>query len=218
MSQNGYINQIICKLQCSKKQKAEIKRQLESDVQSAVADGEIMMEIRERMGTPADVAKEFNDNFKPEELKQAKKEKRLKIITIIIITCILLIGVIYWCLPKTSEFGSSGKFTAEKVEEQAEIIIDLVNEDDFEGLQEHSNEIMKKMFVEEQQESWLAAKALLGKDWGAFISLEDSFMVEVSQMGQNIALISIKATYENVSVVYQLSFDEQMKLAGIYMR
>lgn len=191
---------------------------MEADIQATLSGNETMEEIIERMGTPASVAGEFNDNFTPEERKQAKKEKRMKIVVAVIVICVLLTGFVYWFLPKTKEFGSSGKFTAERVEEQAATIINLVNTDDFEGLQEISNQTMGEMFVEEQQESWRQAKALLGNDWGAFVSLEDSFMVEVSQMGQNLAVISIKATYENVSVVYQLSFDEQMKLAGIFMR
>lgn len=218
MSQKGYINQIVRKLQCSKEQKKEIKRQLESDIQAAVSGGETMQEIQQRMGTPMNVAKEFNDNFKPDEVKKAKNEKRIKIIAISLAVCVLFVGFIYWYIPKTSEFGSSGKFMAKELQEQAEIIIGLVNEDDFEGLQEQSNEMMKKMFVKEQQAVWLDAKALLGTDWGAFISVEDSFLVEVNQMGQDMAMISVKATYENVSIVYQLAFDEQMKLAGIYMR
>jgi len=42
--------------------------------------------------------------------------------------------------------------------------------------------------------------------------------VEVEQAGQKMAVIEIVANYENVTVIYQLSFDKNIKLSGLYLR
>lgn len=43
-------------------------------------------------------------------------------------------------------------------------------------------------------------------------------MQEVQQMGQSFAVCQTTVIYENVTVVYTITFDEEMNLAGLYMR
>ena len=62
------------------------------------------------------------------------------------------------------------------------------------------------------------AKAQLGGDWGEFQDFTNSISVEVVQQGKHFALTELTALYENRSVTYQISFNENMELSGIYMR
>ena len=43
-------------------------------------------------------------------------------------------------------------------------------------------------------------------------------MTEFIQMRKHLAIGEITVTYENISVTYRLSYDRDMKLAGIYIR
>ena len=43
-------------------------------------------------------------------------------------------------------------------------------------------------------------------------------MDEMSQHGNLYAFAQQEAKYENVTVVYSLTFDENMKLVGLYIR
>ena len=218
MNEKRYIQQIVRRLQCTKQQKKEIQKQLKSDIQAALLAGDSMKEIQERMGNPVNVAREFNENFKPEEKKQAKKEKRGKIIWLILCVCIILGGLLYWWFPKVGELGSSGLYNVDEVQEQIETVIDLLNAEDYETLADLSDKRMKPMFAEEERESWKQAKDTIESDWGKFVSLGNSYTVEIEQMGKKFVIAQINASYENVSVTYTITFDEEMKLAGLYMR
>ena len=74
---------------------------------------------------------------------------------------------------------------------------------------------MKTVMNEEYMEG---AKAQVGGDWGEFQRFTSSISVEAVQQGKHFAITELTALYENRSVTYQISFDENMELAGIYMR
>ncbi len=42
--------------------------------------------------------------------------------------------------------------------------------------------------------------------------------MEVLQRGKYFAVCQVTVTYENTSVTYTISFDESMKIAGLYMK
>ena len=93
--------------------------------------------------------------------------------------------------------------------------MELLNEKDYETLQEKSTDQMKTVMNEEYMEG---AKAQVGGDWGEFQRFTSSISVEAVQQGKHFAITELTALYENRSVTYQISFDENMELAGIYMR
>ena len=43
-------------------------------------------------------------------------------------------------------------------------------------------------------------------------------MSEIRQRGQRYAVVQVAVMYENVEVTYTITFDENMKLAGLYMK
>ena len=218
MDGEKYTKSIVKNLKCSKAKREDIKRQLEADIQAAMETGETLEEIQVRMGMPENVAKEFNDNFSKEELKAAGKSKRGKILAVIGVILLILILIISWWWPRVSEVGSDGTFNKEDVESQSELIINLLNEEDYEGLCSYSNDTMKTVLQKENYDSLKAAKESIGSDWGAFISVGKVYMTQISQMGKKCVIVQMNVSYENVSVTYTITFDEDMKLAGLYMR
>ena len=63
MNRDKYVKAVIKKLKCSSRKKAEIKRELESNIQTALESDESWQQIEERMGTPYSQAMEFNENL-----------------------------------------------------------------------------------------------------------------------------------------------------------
>jgi uncharacterized membrane protein len=103
MNKENYLKTIIKELTCSKGKKLEIKRELESDIQTALASGELWQEIKERMGDPKEIAKEFNANQSYQEIASLKRKRRFKILGIVVLILICLITAINWALPKSGE-------------------------------------------------------------------------------------------------------------------
>lgn len=62
------------------------------------------------------------------------------------------------------------------------------------------------------------AKTQISDDWGNFQSWGSIYLSEVTQQGQTFAVGQATAVYEHVTVTYTISFDEDMKLAGLYMK
>ena len=74
---------------------------------------------------------------------------------------------------------------------------------------------MQPYLTEEKMEE---AKKTIGDDWGTFRNFGKTYMTEIRQDGQSFAMVQMNASYDNVSVTYTLTFDAEMKLAGIYMK
>lgn len=216
MNKERYIKSVIKKLKCSNKKKKEIKRELKSNLQTAFENGEGWQQIMDRMGNPSSVALEFNENLPETELKTFKKMKRIQIISIIVIILGLIVAGIYILLPKTYEIENSSVFDKNTVINQAEIIIDLLNKDDYDTIKnEYADSKMEKVL----NGNVLAdAKKQIGSNWGNFKSFTSVYTAEVKQMGKRYAVTQITALYDNWSVTYTISFDEEMKLSGLYMK
>lgn len=120
--------------------------------------------------------------------------------------------------PKTSEFGSSGIFKEEDVKKETEKVVELMEKDDYDGLSAMADKSMQKILVEENRTQWEALKNSIGEDWGEFVSYGEMKKAELKQMGKRYATVQIQVTYKNVKVSYSISFDKDMKLAGLYMK
>ena len=55
-------------------------------------------------------------------------------------------------------------------------------------------------------------KASISNDFGKFISYGKIYTAEQKQLGVTYAVVQMNLSYENVSVTYTISFDEDMKL------
>lgn len=216
MNQEKYIKAVLKKLRCGGKKKKEIQRELESDISGALENGENLEDIMARMGSPASLAGEFNENFSKEEIMAFRRRKGFMIAGILtgVLVVILLLG--FYALPKNYPMGKSGDFTEEEVTEQTKKVISFFNEEDYEAIQEMcASESMKQAMTEEKLSE---VKKMFGEDWGAFVNYGNIYLGEVIQMGKAYAVVQINATYENTGITYTLMFDKEMRLCGFYMK
>lgn len=215
MNQNQYLKAVSKRLKCSSAKKKEIMKQIQSDISIAMESGKSFDDVMAEMGKPTEAAAEFNDNFSEEETRRAKRQKWFKISGIAVCVLIVLAAGVFWLLPKVNTISGSAAFSEEAVTAKAKEVIALLDEDDLEALKPLMTEQMQEVLTEDV---WQEVRAMFGGDFGAFGSWGNSYAVEMEQAGQKMAVIEIAASYENVTVIYQLSFDKNMRLAGFYVR
>lgn len=212
---NKYIHQIIRKLKCSKVKREEIKKQLTADFMGAEENGEKPEDIIKRMGNPSEIAEEFNSSFPASELKKYKKEKWIRRSAIGILILLLLAAVVYWILPKTKPVEDGGVFKESEVRAQAEAVIQSLSGSDYESLRQYADEKMSSVLTDDFLEK---AKDNFGPEWGEFRSYGNIYSAQVTQMGKTYAVVQVNASFEKVSITFNISFDQNMKLAGLYMK
>ncbi len=215
MNQESYLKEVERNLNCKKARKRQIRKDLEADIGAASERGESWEDIRQRMGDPKELAREFNENMGNTDRKMSRPKKILLVCVIVLAVLAALAALLFWLLPKSYLIEDSRIFDGETVAAEAEEIVELLNENDFAALQEKSTAQMKPAMTEEYMQS---AKEQIGSDWGAFERFTSSYSVELVQKGQHFALTELTALYENRSVTYQISFNKDMELAGIYMK
>lgn len=210
-----YIRQIMKRLKCSKSQREEIKKQLISEIKVVVETGENEQDVMKRMGTPAEIAEEFNSSFSEEEKKKYRKEKWKKRIAIIVSIIVIVAGIIWWMLPKQIWIEDSKIFNEEMVMEQAELVIEYLDADDYVALKEISDEKMKAIMDGDELSD---IKAEIGTDWGEQQSVGNVYIVELTQKGRKSAVVQMHVTYENQTVLYTVFFNRNMELEGLWMQ
>lgn len=119
-------------------------------------------------------------------------------------------------LPKTAVIDNNSIFNEKVAISQAEMIIDLLNENDYTTIKKQYANVQMKKVINESKIS--DAKQQVGTDWGAFRSYTSENTVEIDQMSKKFAVVEVVALYENRSVTYTISFDEDMLVAGLYMK
>lgn len=216
MNQKTYIKKVCKQLNCTRAKRKEIAKQLESDITSAMANGEAMEQIFERMGTPREAAAEFNENLSGEEMKKAKRAKKIAIAGIIAVILLVLGLFGYWAVPKSKPLKESSMFDAEQVESKAIAVVSALNMEDYDALQEeYADENMKRILTKEYMDN---VKAGFDLDWKSNVSFGNAYAVELSQMGKTYAVVQMTVAYGESNVTYTLSFDSDYKLAGLYMK
>ena len=133
MTAERYVKEVGKLLKCRASKKKEVKRQLLAEINRAAANGEPLEDVLGRMGIPWDYANQYNDNFDKAERKAAKRERVLKIWGIVLLVLAVLTAVVYWNLPKWSDISESSVFSEERVKAQAEEIIRLYSDNEFES-------------------------------------------------------------------------------------
>ena len=215
MTSKLYVNQIVKKVKCSRKKRDEIRRQLLADVEMEMEQGESLERVMLRMGEPISIAEEFNQNLPEKERKMYKRGLAAKIIGIIAAMIAVLAAAALWYLPIGMEIGSSGKFDSIIIEERSKEIIRLLDVEDFDTIIDNSDEQMRRILNKEVIDS---ARRLAGEDWGNFKEFGKCYMMEQKQRGKVYALVQINAAYENIGITYTLLFNENMELAGLYIK
>lgn len=215
MNEKQYVSEIIRKIKCTDKRKNEIKKQLLTDIETRVKQGENLEEIISQMGTAEEIAAGFNEEISIEEQKRYGRNKILKI-AVPIVAVLLLLGVFgYWMFPKTVDIEQSAYFDRQRVEDAMKETVELLDAEDYEALQESAIPKMQPLLNAEMRAS---IRKALGGDWGEREQFGTVYLAELVQAGKHMAVGEMTVTYENVSVTYRLTYDEEMRFAGIYVR
>lgn len=215
MDADKYVNAIARKIKCGGKRKKEIKKQLMTDIDMRMKQGEQLEEIILQMGTVKEIADGFNENISSKEQKRYARYKVLKIVLPIVVVLVFLVLYGYWMLPKSFDIGQSKCFDQEQVEAAMKETIELLDAGDYAALQESAIPQMQSLLNAETMDK---AKGALSDDWGERKQFGAVYMAEVVQGNMHFAVGEITVTYENVSATYRLTYDEKMRLSGIYVR
>lgn len=213
MNEKKYIREVLKQLNCSKKDKLKIKEDLKSDLQLALESGKTWQEIQESLGSPLDYANELNEEF----AYSPKKSRKKLIITIICIVIIVILAIVWafnYFIPKTYPLSDSTIFKKDELQVQVDEVIDDLNNENYSALKNISSDELKAHINKEELNK---AKATLG-NLGTYQKITNQEFYEVKAQGQTYALIEVIALYDVRSVTYTISFNEEMELAGIYMK
>lgn len=215
MDEKWYVNAVAKKLKCDGKRKREIKRQLLADIQARENQGERLEEIIFRMGKAEEIADGFNENISVEEQRRYAKNKVLKIVIPIVLSVIFIGMAGCFMFPKTVDIEKSTVFDKEGVEAAMKETVELLDAEEYAALQENAISKMQPLLNAATRENM---RRTLSDDWGERRQFGVVYMVELIQGNSHFAVGEMTVTYENVSVTYRLTYDEDMRLAGIYVR
>ena len=215
MDAKKYVNAIATKIKCNGKKKKEIKKQLLLDIDMRMKQGEQLEEIISQMGTVKEIADSFNENISLEEQKRYVRNKVMKIVIPIIVILVFLILFVYWIFPKSYDIEQSKYFSKEQVETAMKETIELLDAGDYTALWERVTPKMQTLLNAETMDN---VKGMLSDDWGERKLFGTVYMAELVQGNRHFAIGEITVTYENVSATYRLTYDEDMRLSGIYVR
>ncbi len=213
MNKKQYIKKVIRLLGCSRQQKRKIQLDLENDIEMALKQRESLEDIMQRMGTPEEVAREFNENMGVQPPRSHKK--------MIIIIIGLLVGVglavflfIRSMIPEYTDLQDSSYFQQEQVAQiMAEVILDVSPLDE-QSLIERCDETMAQTLTEHSLSEALESLGELGD----FQRITSERYVEVNQNGYICVVGEIVALYQKRSVTYTITLDQNYQLAGLYMK
>lgn len=221
MNRRSYVKKVVKHLACSKARRDDYVRDLDSDIDAALESGETWAQVEQRMGDPRQIAREFNEDLSESELVAGKKRKRNKIIGIVVgvvaVIALVLAGAVWWVTPKYAPAGQSVGLSEQQVMERAQEVVTLADEGDLEALRDMSTEAVQEALSQELLDKARVATANNG-NWGSFKSFGNVYAAEVDQMGVTLEVIQLVAEYENVSIVYDIVFDKDMKLATFVMK
>lgn len=177
--------------------------------------GENLTEIMAEMGSVQEIADSFNESISAEEKKRYKTQKTLKIVIPVILAVVILGALIAWAMPKQNDIKDSQVFNQQEIENILLCTIDLLDQGDYDTLQSMGTDEMDSVFEVYTMEN---AKSQISENWGDRTSIGSIYMAEVTQMNQHFAVCQVNVSYENVSVVYTVTFDENMNVAGLYFK
>ena len=144
-----------------------------------------------------------------------KSKKIYRIITTVIAVVVVGVWMFSWMQKQSSGLENSEIFSSEVVEAEMRNVIELLNKEDYEALHEISDNTMKEFLT---PEVWGDAKVQFSENWGELEKLGNIYLSEAEQNGLPMAAGQVKANYENVKVTYTIVFNEEMQLAGLYIK
>lgn len=215
MNADQYVNAVARKIRCDGKRKKEIKRQLLTDLHMRLEQGEKLEEIISQMGTVQEMADGFNESISQNEQKKYRRNKVLKIVIPIVAVLLLLAAFACWMLPRGYAIEQSEYFDEIQVETAMKETVELLDAESYGALQENAISQMKSYLNKQEMDK---VKGQLSGDWGERQQFGTVYMTEIVQGNTHLAVGEITVVYENITVTYRLSYDEEMRLAGLYVR
>ncbi|MBR3599378.1 MAG: DUF3887 domain-containing protein [Lachnospiraceae bacterium] len=107
-------------------------------------------------------------------------------------------------------------YASSEVEEKTIEIIQLLSHNDYKTLRDkYAIEELKELLNDEYM---IEAKNMISSDWGELCDIGTVYSAEVTQNNVLYTVVQANATYDNVSIAYTITFDDELKLAGIYFR
>lgn len=215
MTAESYVNGIVKKIHCGGSRKKEIKKQLLADIHMQTEQGTALEEVIEQMGSAQEIADSFNEELSKAERRKYSWNRILKICIPIAAVLLVLIWAGYWFLPKGADLSQSDYFEQETVERKMQETVTLLNAGDYETLCRKAIPEMQPYLTEEGMEKIMEQ---IADDWGEFRQFGAIYTQELIQGKNHYAVGEITVAYENVNVIFRLTYDTDMKLAGLYIR
>ena len=213
MDAEKYVKKIVRNLKCTGAKKKEIGDSLLSDIAARREQGEAMEQIMESMGSPEEIAEAFSQNLSDADRKAYKRRRIGMTIGQIVAALVFLSVLAWWMIPKPAALGDD--LSQEAVTASVENVIVMLNQNDFDGLQELAVDELKSKLTQETLDE---VRKSISEDWGEMQSIGKVYMQGLKQKGKVMVVTQVDAVYENISVVYTISFDEDLRLGGLYMR
>ena len=213
MDAEKYVKKIVRNLKCTGAKKKEIGDSLLSDIAARREQGEAMEQIMESMGSPEEIAEAFSQNLSDADRKAYKRRRIGMTIGQIVAALVFLSVLAWWMIPKPAALGDD--LSQEAVTASVENVSVMLNQNDFDGLQELAVDELKSKLTQETMDE---VRKNISEDWGEMQSIGKVYMQGLKQKGKVMVVTQVDAVYENVSVVYTISFDEDLRLGGLYMR
>ena len=130
-------------------------------------------------------------------------------------TLALAAGFLYWWLPKSRDIYESNVFVPDQVEVRSKDVIKTFSEGDVEGFDGYLSQELRALL---EQMSLDDIKGYVGEDWGSLLNVGPAYMVQIREKGKDYAVVQINVSYENVSVTYTMTYNQDMELYGFYVK
>lgn len=135
----------------------------------------------------------------------------MAIIAIIFFLPTLLMYVMYYS--KTVDFGTSGIYQEEEVKKISAEVVDLFTSKSYQEILDDYVDAEAKGDTDE--ETLENAVDEVNEDWGEYKETESVDLSEIKQRKKYYASSQSKVAYENVTVLINLIFDEDMEIIGL---
>lgn len=216
MNAEKYVNDIVKRIKCTGARKKEIENQLLSDIAMRREQGETIEQIIESMGPAQEIAEDFCQNLSDADRKAYRRKKIgviLGAVSAVLLIVLLIAAYIWWLLPKPAELKTD--FSQEEISAEVQRVIEMLDQNDFEALQEAAVEELRTVLTQDMIDK---VRQDISNDWGGRQSFGHVYVQGAKQWGKYIIVTQTDVIYENISVVYTITFDEELRLAGLYMR
>ncbi len=215
MTKETYVKKIVKRVRCDKKRRQDIGRELLTEIQERMSGGEALEDIMREMGSIREIADSFNESLSEADRKKYRQKRLLCVVLIVGAVCAVLRMGAVWLLPSARDLESSQVFSRAEVESTLKEVIDLLDEEDYAALRDMAT---PQMATALQEQTMGEAKAQFSGDFGDRISLGAIYSTEVVQQHRHMAVCQVNVSYENTGITYTVTFDEDMRIAGLYMK